>query len=346
MGSQKSQTILVQVDASTQVDNHVITTCLDYIIEQNLLRSSRQRNVTPNLGVLATDQAPEAYSNICKNCSAPADSILNGYSQWYSIPDFQIDAQGDLFHISELELSHESIENVAKTLISRSNITVTEAGPYDKETVVIIDSLSSVSRFIDKPVVWVSVLLQKLCNQGGDISTILTVRCDEMDEYKSTIEGLKRVVDTHVRVWQVEGDSVQNDKIVMRVTRRRASGRVVIEEITGRYDIASGRLVDVETKTINSAREAKVQEEVNLEEHLSERGLTFRVSLSSKEREMRANAGLPYVHQDESIADQALELHPKHLQVDEDGEEDEFYEEEDEDVDEAVDGEELFSEDV
>lgn len=69
-------------------------------------------------------------------------------------------------------------------------------------------------------------------------------------------------------------------------------------------------------------------------------GLSFRVGVTTQEREVRAAVGLSYLHRDEQLADSALVLHPRVLQI--------GTHSVDEDTDDSADSEEeeLFSEDV
>jgi Elongator subunit Iki1 len=51
---------------------------------------------------------------------------------------------------------------------------------------------------------------------------------------------------------------------------------------------------------------------------MEELGLTFKVDLTDQERAARDGVQLPYVHQNEEIADSGLEMHPQYLSTDRD----------------------------
>lgn len=157
-------------------------------------------------------------------------------------------------------------------------------------------------------------------------------------------EGLRRLAGTHTVVKQT---GKERELVEMHVCRRKKSGRVSIERLIGKMNWKEGLMTSVNKvvdKKIDKGEEKKRQEDM-----MDQLGLSFRVALSSKEREIRAKAGLPYLHKDEKLADSGLILHPKELQIggtqeERDGNSEYEDQSEDEWVDE--DGEELFSEDV
>ena len=85
-------------------------------------------------------------------------------------------------------------------LKAKSN-SATDQKSNNRETVIVIDSLSSISRFLNKPLQWVMLLLQEVCSQ--DCSLILTLRSDESAEYGATLNGLKDLMVAHIKVSQI-----------------------------------------------------------------------------------------------------------------------------------------------
>lgn len=240
------------------------------------------------------------------------------------------------------------------------------------EYIVVLDSLSSVLRCAPGVRTFLQ-LRERLCSAlmtrtsttaTADISLTLIATLHRTALAEMTCHALRTLAETHVRLFQAGGsDAAVRSTVYMDVRRRKSSGRVVFENVTARFDTHALRIVGADVKAglraAPSHRSRTVAEATKPDDlELAERGLTFRISLSSKEREMRAAAGLPYLHQDETLADSALELHPRILQIGpgssyrgiRDGNEDHSDEEDDEDdhglKDDDDDDEELFSEDV
>lgn len=166
-----------------------------------------------------------------------------------------------------------------------------------------------------------------------------------------SMKTMERLSDTVIRMenseWHPTSSRLGNkDQIIkFEVQNRKFSGRVQFETIHGCFNRESTKIQSVQVT--NNGNDSKPtipdpSDESKLVSKLDQHGLSFRLSLSSKEREVRAKVGLSYQHQDQNVADKALELHPANLQISGNNmlKDDSAYSSEDSDE------EELFSEDV
>lgn len=354
--------IIIETKNARDLDVGVTAVVWEYIITNNCFRTSRHCQFAPTVAVLTTDRSADVLQKSCQHLQLPPAGIIDGYSQWYPVklPNVPRNPYAVVHIASSTCLKNAEQSGSVKTdglaAISNALSNALNRHPESKlgERIAVIDSLTSVLRYHPG----LSSFLM-LCNAISEsvkvppdtpLTLICTVCTDEMGERLTS--SLINFANLHVQVNQTEcGLSLLRDRLYMHVRRRKNSGRVGFETINGRLENRNGvlRLCDASSITQECAQStgkgsAASTEEMSLE--LAQRGLTFRISLSSKEREMRAAAGLPYLHQNEALANSALELHPSSLQISHESVGHDS-DEEDEDYDVAEDDEgELFSEDV
>lgn len=354
-GRTKGDFILVEVKADSKIDKPVIPAVLECIIQDVTNTRTRHEDENPNVAFVCIDRHPRTFEKLQRRCAIPSSRFIDGFSQCYPLranKTGQAAHSGvgrSLVHIGVCKpCSKESgslCEEIRKTLNCST-------GRASVEEIVVIDSLTSVLQLHPGFVTFLDIrdtLVEEAARR--DDQHVVTMICVfRSTEKEVALAGsLQRVADTHVVITQEldtkEGNrsSNQRDIVALKVCRRKASGRVQVDELTGMLDGDESRLLDIclrdNSKDGESAANKKVDEDELQQDLLGELGLSFRVSLSTTEREVRAAAGLPYLHQDEKLADTSLQLHPAELQLDggsdSDGEE-ELYDSEGE----------LFSEDV
>lgn len=321
--------VVIETARSCDLDVGVTSNLWEYIIKNNCLRSSKYQTVAPSIAVLTTDVPPRALHQICKRLSLPQRSLIDGYSQWYPLNLSESKTQSfPVVHIATSESSDkdqstvqsDSLDAIADVIAAALNH-VPDSGA--SERIVVLDSLTSILTY--HPGLSSFLRLRDALNQQVNrpfqtpLTLLCTVRTNETGQALSA--SLIELADTHVRARQQPAKNSQlRDSVYMDVRRRKPSGRVVFEKVEAVIDHTSGhcQLVDVRLSTQNDSAVTKSVPNANASDsalELAQRGLTFRIGLSSKEREVRAAAGLPYLHQDEALADSVLELHPKHLQL-------------------------------
>lgn len=168
------------------------------------------------------------------------------------------------------------------------------------------------------------------------------------------IQALRSLATGIVQVMQRANNTVTynsydfevSNELILRVARRKISGRLNVDVVTGTYDAENCMLI----KCVVQKRQ-KGNNDSNGVEQVMKLNLPFNLGLSEKERMARAAVTLPFVHRDSSVADAGLVLHPQNLQVNshhanEDSGKYSSESEDEEDVAVDEDGEELFSEDV
>lgn len=347
------QVVSLETERLVDVDKFVTIAALEYIVANNCLRQSKHRQSKAHVVILTTDNPPKSFQTFCQRCSLPSDCVIDGYSQWYPIESETESRADNTVHIANNMPDNSVVLHIANACVNKLKEVVRSP---ECDCIVVLDSLSSILRY--SPGVKSFLLFRnelsnavKLLKLGiSSITIILTLRAEESGE--ALTASIRSLAETHVRLFQSDGLGFRSD-VCMDVRRRKPSGRVVFENITARWDARARRLVDPVvksgTRSIVSEPQPPCDDAKLTDLELAERGLTFRISLSSKEREMRAAAGLPYLHQNESLADTALELHPKSLQIgtdtsDVNNPEDGGVQESDEDG--SDEDEELFSEDV
>ncbi len=172
-----------------------------------------------------------------------------------------------------------------------------------------------------------------------DNPTVLALR-----SISTTVVEVEHVAGDGTRMLNNRGDFQVWDDLSIRIQRKKSSGRVNVDRVSARFDSQTNTLL---TYTVVEPEKKQI-EELDLNGTQLQQYLPFRVTLSSNERSARAAVALPYAHTNTNVADGALVLHPKVLQVANyaDGN---YGEEDSSDSDyELLDdeGDELFSEDV
>lgn len=363
------QVVLIETAKSTDLDKRVIPAVVELVLQDITSVWSRFGHIDISTAILAIDRPPQDFAPLCKRCSIPFSSVVDGFYQWYGTHEEGKVAtaasskhnpkNGRAVHIGDHNPASDENGSVSKGILTALNGSI---GRILKNRIVVIDSLTSILR------IWPDIssildLIDKVCevgvksSDGSNNLTTLIISYRDVSTPKSFLSPLKKLADTHVRVSQsvqrentaengVQSKSVR-DLVHLDVRRRKRSGRVQLENFVGNLDWNSSQIRDVVSKADDAKdaeRKIKDEEEELQARKLAELGLSFRVSLSTKEREVRAAAGLPYLHRDEDLADSALELHPSHLQVDARGTSAPGSESEEGEFD--SDDEELFSEDV
>lgn len=341
--------IAVEIREAEHVDNGVTIAALDYMLSHNLLRQSRHAASAPAVVIVTTDAPPTAFTRLCDRHGAPPHAIIDAFSQWYPTDSTPTppSPSANLVHIAghhgHPDALIADITQAVQCALERRGVTT------EQPRIVLIDSLTSVLRFANglKFLMLLRRAFSATSQGSAPLSVLVTLRAHETGT--ALCSAVCAAASTHVRLQQpssIPRDAARGS-VQLHVRRRKPSGRVHLETITADLRHADGLLANA-VVTPGHARDKPavaplpVDEQHNVQ--LAERGLSFRISLSSKEREMRAAAGLPYLHRDESLADSALELHPKSLQI---GEQRESRDSEDDDSDiEEDDDEDLFSEDV
>lgn len=354
---------LVEVRNELDVDKGVIPAVLEYLVRDISSKRSKQSSAAANIAILAVDRPTSDFEKICQRCSIPYKDVIDGYTEWYAIGK-EDELKTSEFSHARVHLAPSTHSGAVETQIVNALIKTLGAsrGKKSGEKIVVIDSFSSILPFASglESLLHIRDLLCKYGEQeksGNESLITLVVTFRATKEDTSVLTSLERVADTHFRVLQTssrnEGgvDPVYDGRrnfVHLAVSRRKASGRVHFEDLIGKMDWKKMQLCDVSNREMPLPKADEVQkkeEEEALIAKLAEHGLSFRVALSSKEREVRAAAGLPYLHQDENLADSALTLHPEHLQIKQEGNQKEevFYTDSDDD---SSDEDEMFSEDV
>lgn len=356
--------VLIETARTADLDLGITAVLWEYIINNNCLRTSKHQPTSPSIAVCSTDLSPKTLLQTCKRLSIPQRNLIDGYSQWYPLNLSDSTTPFRTVHIASVEStdgteSTEQFDALADIINAVSNALNHTPESDVNERVVVFDSLTSILRY--HPFLSTFIRLRDALNRSvkrpieTPLTFLCTIRRDETGQ--ALTNSLARYADTYILAYQPNmGHSQLRNSVCMNLRRRKPSGRVVFQKIDATLDRTHGycQLADVRVVTENDPVSVKNGSDAKTSDpslELAQRGLTFRIGLSSKEREMRAAAGLPYLHQDEALADSALELHPKHLQVsqasfnelnpaNDDGDDDG-----DDDI-EIDDEGELFSEDV
>lgn len=358
------QTVLIEIPPSTQLDNQVVPAVLDYILQDLSSTLTRHHPARPNIVILALDRHPNQFEKICKRFAIPASSVLDGFSQWFPIHGNVSGTESlkkpKLVHVATISPTTNDTGSVAFELGLALDSSIHRNSEH---RIVVIDSLSTILRY------WSSVntfldlrdaLSDSQLKSHPSHSMTIVVVFRAHDRSHASLLSLKRACETHVLLHQGKNNNVglaeltgatrdAQDIVTLHVCRRKPSGRVQLDRIDARPDRKDVRLIDVtqgSAASVGDADAQSVQDEHRQQEQLMEQlGLSFRVSLSSSERELRAAAGLPYLHHDENLADQGLQPHPKSLQVGGENDDDDGRDDYDSNYLSSSD-DELFSEDV
>ncbi|CAN8070676.1 unnamed protein product [Agarophyton chilense] len=356
--------IIVRGKEQNYLDKGVIPAVAEHILEHLCKKQSSSRPESVSIVLLLVRQPASVYDSLCKRLSIPPYNVLDAYSEWYSFqcrekePQLISDPRKKV-HLGDCDTGSKLSTVVAdymKDLFKEEKVT---------NRIVLIDSLDLLfpGEDIFNEILNLSDLLSSFHTTANKEQSKLAIVgiLGQAQHHPAIVKypkSLDAICDTSVCVSQVPtcdgkpsppGSGDERDLIRLDIWRRKPSGRVHFEYVTGVMHWDEYKLSGTETK-LNAADDAaaKQSEERDLARTLAEHGLSFRLSLNSKEREVRANAGLPYLHKDEKLADSAHALHPTYLQVTEESNSSHGLTKEyssDECSDES-DEEELFSEDV
>ncbi len=262
-----------------------------------------------------------------------------------AVPDFS-----SLPHMSNTTLI--SADDDATSLWKRIGATIPESGIH----LVVVDSFSELLMLISIRgfVRLLHAAREAATSSEARVVFAAVLHCDDFSEEESN--SIKNLATSVVEVSQRASENVVSDgvgaefhiwnDVVMHIRRLKPSGRVNVDVVVGKFDAEKCLLGEV---VLQSEKE-EGRSVKGTDDFVKKLNLPFNVSLSESERKSRAAVALPYVHRDTALADSALELHPKMLQVvGKSGTKDGCSEDSspsDEDTLYDEDGEELFSEDV
>ena len=353
--------VLVEANEDIPLDNAVVPAVLEFIIGDVIKRHARALGLEPPVIIVSMDRPVSEYSFLLNRLSIPKEHLLDGFSQWYAgTSEVKVDTEccsEKKVHVGSYFSGQHGAQELTSTLQSvlSSNTIISEIPP-----IVVLDSISSILYTNPEMASALSIYhsMRKLfCpntmkgNAGTLIFTLFSSRED-----KCVVKSLRKMADTVVSVSQ-QHDEISSlvtvstrGKVILNARKRKPSGRVHFETHEGRLSWSKRLLYDIKSSpevgfSLRSGVEPGETED-DLADKLNKFGLSFRVGLSSKEKEVRAAAGLPYLHNNEKLADSALTLHPRNLQVDR--ENDDMTENPREDLEDCSDSDsdELFSEDV
>ena len=345
--------ILIATNRNNNFDNGVIPATLE-LFTSRLQERYRDDNHQPETFIITTDRPVTAYNSTCRRLSIPRQNIVDGYSSWYRIEDTEKGSPKSKKSFTTVHIGDELNCAHANSLDERvRKILDSPLQSRSQNKYIIFDSLTAVERTTSA-----SRFMQSLQNileehrkqrPGSRITFITTFRTIASDN--QSMKTMERLSDTVVRMehagWQPTSSRLgTKDQIIkFEVQSHKFSGRVQFETIHGCFNRESTNLQTIQVT--NNGYDSKPtfsnpSDESELVSKLDQHGLSFRLSLSSKEREVRAKVGLSYQHQDHNVADKALELHPAHLQISGNNtlRDDSAYSSEDSEE------EEMFSEDV
>jgi len=100
---------------------------------------------------------------------------------------------------------------------------------------------------------------------------------------------------------------MSGDEVVLEIVRRKPSGRIS----TSMFHV---RLVDDSIHSEPVPETKDVPPQVEEKDALAGLNVPFNINLTAKERGERSQVPLGYQHEDETLANTALELHPQELQ--------------------------------
>lgn len=335
MRSLSRNVVLVDLGKNGDIDNAVVPAVLEQVLLDVHLKRSKNQNRADNVIVLSIDRPASSFHSLCQRNYIPQQNVIDGYSQWYPVGNQEESKKRQLpsqsrcmIHIGCTEGVNQGHESIVACVGN-----VLEHSQKNEAQVVVIDSLStliSFSKGIRPFLDLVEAISDEISDDGSENADqlIFIATMQNMAKDESLSKALHRIADTYVSVSQSQSTAGQGidssvselwDCVTIDFRKRKQSGRTHFERLLGFMNWEELRLRDVESKKEEGKRAPQTaeirQNEEDLNMKLAEHGLSFRLSLSSKEREIRAAAGLPYMHQDEKLADSALQLHPDHLQL-------------------------------
>lgn len=345
--------ILIASSRNSNFDNGIIPATFELFTSRQQERYCDD-NHQPETFIITTDRPVTAYNPTCRRLSIPRQNVVDGYSNWYRIEDIEKGSPKGRKSLNTIHIGDElnctyggSLDEGVRKLLESPLQSRSQNKYIIFDSLTAIERTASASRFMHS---LQNILEEHRTQKPGSritfITMIRTIGSDNM-----SMRTMERLSDTVIRMenseWHPTSSRLGNkDQIIkFEVQSRKFSGRVQFETIHGCFSRENTKIQTVQVT--NNGYDSKPtvpdpSDESELVSKLDQHGLSFRLSLSSKEREVRAKVGLSYQHQDHNVADKALELHPANLQISENNmlKDDSAYSSEDSDE------EELFSEDV
>jgi Elongator subunit Iki1 len=262
----------------------------------------------------------------------PKSIVRDGFSDWagYSHTGSLSDCNGDCVHVAGAD-GAQAVLDALTACTAPATASSTDA---NGAVILVVDDIGPLLRAIPD-VTCVARALDGWRVTGRAVAFIaaLSEPTDLSSERDVRFANtLKRLATTHVRVSQAaplassgkpfsERRNMVSSTVHFAVTRLRPSGRVYVEATTALFDCSAEKCTLVVSsdmsgdKSVSEAGEETQPEEHVAREKMAKLGLTFNIDLTQKEREARRNVRLPYVHQDEDLANSGLELHPESLRL-------------------------------
>ncbi|PXF48104.1 hypothetical protein BWQ96_02056 [Gracilariopsis chorda] len=348
------------------LDKGVLPAAVEYVLQEICLKRVAPDFRADHIAVISIDQPTLVYHPMSERLSIPLNSLIDGFSEWYSYRENTVSVPYSLdsskVHIGDFDKTSRIVDNLAKLVASIfEKVDVSTSNPSEpSHRILILDSLGSLfseSDIFGEILSLVHLLSATKNNVDVKLTVIGIIRQSQthstLGKYPSSFDSIFDIDVTVSQIATREGNSdplgphPSRNFVRLDCRRRKPSGRVQFERTTSLMAWDKNQLIDTKPASEVSENKSKSNSEQDLSLRLAEHGLSFRLSLSSKEREVRAAAGLPYLHRDEKLADSALKLHPANLRLDQpQSRRHPDSERLSDDSSDESDEEELFSEDV
>jgi Elongator subunit Iki1 len=311
-------------NASGQLDKGLVPALLALITED--IGILRQRlnprgipvSVTPIVVALA--RPISSYAAL-----ASANGIIvDGFSDWHGIHAGRSSAPKNYASIP----TSDGFEEVLNALEAHS--LCVEAN----QAIYIVDSLNPCSRVDDfLPRLTASLEQWRSSTRIAAFVTSFRNTCGSSGRERFICEALKALATTRVNFSLPALSTLPGEfrgtidstltNVEICISRLRPSGRVHLERVTAKYNPSTGALTVLQAEELPEAAKSTPTPNYSTDEfaarkRMEELGLTFKVDLTDQERAARDGVQLPYVHQNEEIADSGLEMHPQYLSTDRD----------------------------
>jgi hypothetical protein len=327
--------ILVEAPTATSpdaLDSGVIPALLALISGdiKSTLRSAYIGDELPEVSVAAVTLSRPVYA--LASALPPTSTVLDGFSDWagYSHEDTGPECIGECVHVS----ASGGGQSVLDALTACTRPQADSADGDDGLVVLVLDDLGPLLRVIPD-VTCIAHALEDWRSTGRVAAFIacLTETSQKTNSRDAMFaNALKRLAITRVRVSQATSlppagvsrtrhAGMVSSIVDIAVTRLRPSGRVHVENTAAVLDDSFGKCtLTVTTEASDDGKPRKAEDEAAREEgsareRMAKLGLTFNVGLTEQERAARSSVRLPYVHQNEDLANSGLELHPESLQL-------------------------------
>lgn len=354
--------MLIDVQSESNVCRDTVPAVIDFVIRDVIPKRLSGGNSRPDVCLLNVDRPVHHFENLFQRGSVASSNVLDCYANWYQewAPTESFDADGHTKSPWSLASTSDPGES-AKVLVQAVKEKFSNrSNSQTQGKVIILDSLSSAltfSRSLD--------FLLHILDGFSVFSTVdghATLPCTLVATIQRNIleptlfDGIRRLASTFVLVHRISKQQnaappvhrINQEFYRIEVGKRKSSGRMQFGEHFFEMDLNNVQLspVSSDLRVILSKRPYVKGDNKNDDDlELAQHGLSFRVTLTSKEREVRAAASLPYLHKNEELADSALAIHPENLRVRKNG----APETEESSSDSSLvgsDGEDMFSEDV